>query len=81
MASVQRIPLTEMDVAYLVGKEGQTRIRLENFSGARLSIDRDAAEVRPMSLPYCLKFASPSLYSLLHRFAFTALPLPLSFAT
>jgi len=44
-AMTDRIPLSEMDVAYLVGKEGQTRIRLENFSGARLSIDRDAAEV------------------------------------
>lgn len=43
--STQRIPLTDLDVAYLVGKEGQTRIRLEQFSGARLNIDKDAAEV------------------------------------
>jgi len=66
-----RIPLTEMDVAYLVGKEGQTRIRLENFSGARLSIDRDAAEVR-------LRFSRPSpALPLRHYFslAFVASPL------
>ena len=43
--SSQRIPLTDADVAYLVGRAGQTRIRLENFSGARLNIDKDAAEV------------------------------------
>ena len=51
MSTVERIPLTDQDVAYLVGRGGQTRIRLENFSGARLNIDRDAAEV-------CLLFAS-----------------------
>jgi len=42
---VERVPLTEQDVAYLVGRSGQTRIRLENFSNARLNIDRDCAEV------------------------------------
>jgi len=65
-----RIPLTEMDVAYLVGKEGQTRIRLENFSGARLSIDRDAAEVR-------LRFCRPPALPLRHylSLAFVASPL------
>ena len=45
MSNIERIPLTDQDVAYLVGRGGQTRIRLENFSGARLNIDRDAAEV------------------------------------
>jgi hypothetical protein len=42
---MERIPLTDQDVAYLVGRAGATRIRLERFSGARLSIDRDVAEV------------------------------------
>ena len=42
---VERIPLTDSDVAYLVGRSGATRMRLERFSGARLSIDRDVAEV------------------------------------
>jgi rRNA processing protein Krr1/Pno1 len=42
---MERIPLTDQDVAYLVGRSGATRMRLERFSGARLSIDRDVAEV------------------------------------
>ena len=70
----ERIPLSDQDVAYLVGRSGarrnrrprqlvlpwrthtnvdapllpttgQTRMRLERFSGARLNIDRDVAEV------------------------------------
>ena len=45
----ERIPLSDADVAYLVGRGGQTRIRLENFSGARMQIDRDAAEVCAIS--------------------------------
>jgi len=46
----QRITLSDLDVAYLVGKNGATRIRLENFSGARLNIDKDAAEVCALNL-------------------------------
>ena len=42
---MERVELSELDVAYLVGKGGATRIRLENFSGARLNIDKDVAEV------------------------------------
>ena len=38
--------LVDADVAYLVGKGGATRARLENFSGANLVIDRDSAEIR-----------------------------------
>ena len=46
---MERIELSDADVAYLVGRGGQTRIRLENFSGARMQIDRDAAEVCAIS--------------------------------
>ena len=42
---MQRIPLSDLDMGYLVGREGATRIRLEQFSGARINIDKDAAEV------------------------------------
>ena len=42
---MMRISLTPQDVAYVVGKKGETRIRLENFSGARLNIGDDTAEV------------------------------------
>mmetsp|Transcript_24667 Transcript_24667/g.40910 ORF Transcript_24667/g.40910 Transcript_24667/m.40910 type:complete len:257 (-) Transcript_24667:605-1375(-) len=42
---VDRVTLQEQDVPYLVGRNGATRIRLENFSGARLNIDRDCCEV------------------------------------
>ena len=42
---MERIALNEADVAYLVGKSGQTRQRLERFSGARLEIDKDIAVV------------------------------------
>jgi len=42
---MERIQLSEADVAYLVGRSGSTRMRLENFSGARLNIDHSAAEV------------------------------------
>ena len=41
----ERVDLSEQDVAYLVGKMGATRMRLERFSGAVLKIDRDIAEV------------------------------------
>lgn len=41
----ETIPLTDADVAYLVGRGGQTRQRLERFSGAHLSIDKDVAEI------------------------------------
>ena len=80
--SAQRIPLTEMDVAYLVGKEGQTRIRLENFSGARLSIDRDAAEVRALlscQFPFfaCVSAMPLCRYSSLRVGRFTTSPLHL----
>ena len=44
---MERIALEDRDVAYLVGCNGSTRIRIENFSHARINIDRDAAEVRP----------------------------------
>ena len=37
--------LSDQDVAYLVGRSGATRMRLEAFSGCRLNIDRDCAEV------------------------------------
>ena len=50
--STERIALSDADVAYLVGRGGQTRIRLENFSGARMQIDRDAAEVCAISRGY-----------------------------
>jgi len=43
--TTERITLTDHDVAYLVGRSGATRLRLESFSGAHLSIDRDCAEV------------------------------------
>ena len=43
---MEKVTLTDQDVAYVVGHKGQTRIRLENFSGAHLNIDHDAAEVR-----------------------------------
>jgi len=42
---LERLPLGDQDVAYLVGRAGQTRMRLERFSGATLNIDRDIAEV------------------------------------
>ena len=42
---VQRVELSDADVAYLVGRGGATRMRLERFSGSRLNIDRDCAEV------------------------------------
>lgn len=42
--SVERITLSDKDQAYLVGRGGQTRIRLEKFSGARVNIDQDVAE-------------------------------------
>ena len=45
MSGVERIPLSDQDVAYLVGRSGATRMRLERFSGARLNIDKDTAEV------------------------------------
>ena len=35
----ETIALGDKDVAYLVGKAGETRMRLEKFSGAQLSID------------------------------------------
>lgn len=41
----ESISLSDHDVAYLVGKGGQTRIRLERFSGARLQINQGTAEV------------------------------------
>ena len=41
----ERMALVDADVAYLVGKGGATRARLENFSGARLVIDHDSAEI------------------------------------
>lgn len=44
-SQVERIDLSDQDVAYLVGKNGATRIRLENFSGTRLNIDKDIAEI------------------------------------
>jgi hypothetical protein len=43
--TTERIPLSEEDVAYLVGRSGATKYRLERFSGAQLSVDRDAAEI------------------------------------
>ena len=43
---VDRVPLSDQDVAYLVGRSGQTRIRLENFSGARLNIDLNCCTPR-----------------------------------
>ena len=43
--NVERINLSDQDVAYLVGRNGATRQRLEAFSGCRLNIDRDCAEV------------------------------------
>ena len=39
------LPLSDTDVAYLVGRAGQTRQRLERFSGARLNIDKEGAEI------------------------------------
>tara|TARA_B110001452_G_scaffold51511_1_gene39337 strand:+ start:115 stop:366 length:252 start_codon:yes stop_codon:yes gene_type:complete len=50
--SAERIALSDADVAYLVGRGGQTRIRLENFSGARMQIDRDNAEVCHLTRGY-----------------------------
>jgi rRNA processing protein Krr1/Pno1 len=46
MSDIERVELTDQDVAYLVGRGGATRMRLEKFSGARLNIDRDCAEVQ-----------------------------------
>ena len=43
--AMERMSLSDQDVAYLVGRAGATRMRLEAFSGARLNIDRDCAEV------------------------------------
>ena len=63
--SAERIALSDADVAYLVGRGGQTRIRLENFSGARMQIDRDAAEVCDAAISHgattrrALNFAAP----------------------
>ena len=39
------MPLSDDEVAYLVGRGGQTKFRLENFSLARLNIDKDSAEL------------------------------------
>ena len=50
MSGEQRIPLGGQDVAYLVGKSGETRQRLEAFSGARVSIDNDVATVSAFGL-------------------------------
>ena len=41
----QKMSLSDQDVAYLVGKNGATRMRLEAFSGCRLFIDGNCAEV------------------------------------
>jgi len=43
--NLERMSLSDQDVAYLVGRGGATRMRLEAFSGCRLNIDRDCAEV------------------------------------
>ena len=40
----ETIALGDKDVAYLVGKAGETRMRLEKFSGAQLSLDSDLHE-------------------------------------
>jgi len=45
MSDIERMKLEDQDVAYLVGRGGATRMRLEKFSGARLNIDKDCAEV------------------------------------
>ena len=39
------LKLSEQDVAYLVGRGGHTRMRLERFSYTRLEISRDGAEI------------------------------------
>lgn len=41
----ETIALGDKDVAYLVGKAGETRMRLEKFSGAQLSIDSDVVKI------------------------------------
>eukprot|EP00315_Gephyrocapsa_oceanica_P012683 CAMPEP_0185284340 /NCGR_PEP_ID=MMETSP1363-20130426/1026_1 /TAXON_ID=38817 /ORGANISM="Gephyrocapsa oceanica, Strain RCC1303" /LENGTH=392 /DNA_ID=CAMNT_0027880049 /DNA_START=63 /DNA_END=1239 /DNA_ORIENTATION=- len=41
----ETMPLSDDEVAYLVGRGGQTKFRLENFSLARLNIDKDSAEL------------------------------------
>ena len=47
--AAERMGLEDEDVAYLVGRGGATRARLENFSGARLNIDRDSAAGRVLN--------------------------------
>ena len=41
----EHLKLSEQDVAYLVGRGGHTRMRLERFSYTRLEISRDGAEI------------------------------------
>jgi len=40
------IPVPEQDVAYLVGRGGATRVRLQRFSGAELNVGKDTVELR-----------------------------------
>ena len=56
----ERVELSALDVAYLVGKSGATRIRLEGFSGARINIDNGVAEVRA-PLPLSVQTTRASL--------------------
>ncbi|KAJ1618946.1 hypothetical protein T492DRAFT_434759 [Pavlovales sp. CCMP2436] len=43
--SSDTLTLSDQDVAYLVGRGGQTRVRLEAYSGAQLELNHGAAEV------------------------------------
>ena len=45
MSRKEIISLENDDVAYLVGRSGGTKLRLERFSGARVNVDGSAAEI------------------------------------